>query len=113
MEEMGYGFQYENEQTPPINLLVHFELFTGLNRLNKPVELYYYPLEGHTPDHPQARLGSLQRNVDWFRFWLKGEEDQDPAKAEQYARWRELRKLQEVNDSKRRETKSQAAPQPN
>jgi len=25
-----------------------------------------------------------------FRFWLKGEEDLDPAKAEQYARWRAL-----------------------
>jgi len=32
--------------------------------------------------------------VDWFRFWLKEEEDPDPGKAEQYARWRELRKLQ-------------------
>jgi len=29
---------------------------------------------------------SQQGNVDWFRFWLKGEEDPDPAKAEQYAR---------------------------
>jgi hypothetical protein len=35
--------------------------------------------------------------VDWFRFWLKGEEDPDPAKVEQYARWRELRNLQEHN----------------
>ena len=31
--------------------------------------------------------------VDWFRFWLKGEEDSNPVKAPQYARWRELRKL--------------------
>ena len=40
---------------------------------------------------------SQQGAVDWFRFWLKGEEDLDPAKAEQYTRWRELRKLQEQN----------------
>jgi len=33
--------------------------------------------------------------VDWMKFWLKGEEDSDPAKAEQYNRWRELRNLQE------------------
>jgi hypothetical protein len=33
-------------------------------------------------------------SVDWFCFWLKNEEDPDPAKAEQYARWRDLRKLQ-------------------
>ena len=36
-----------------------------------------------------------QGNADWFRFWLKGEEDADSAKTEQYARWRELRKLQQ------------------
>jgi hypothetical protein len=35
--------------------------------------------------------------VDWFCFWLKGEEDPDPDKAEQYKRWRELRKLQSNN----------------
>jgi len=35
--------------------------------------------------------------VDWFCFWLKGEEDPDPAKAEQYKRWRELRKLHEAS----------------
>lgn len=38
--------------------------------------------------------------VDWLRFWLKGEEDSDPAKAEQYARWRKLRKIQEQNEKK-------------
>ncbi len=41
-----------------------------------------------------------QGNGDWLRFWLKDEEDTDPAKAEQYARWRELRKLQAENDAK-------------
>jgi len=35
--------------------------------------------------------------VDWFCFWLKGEEDTDPAKVEQYVRWRELRKLQQTD----------------
>jgi hypothetical protein len=40
---------------------------------------------------------SQQGNVDWFAFWLKGEEDADPAKTEQYIRWRELRRLQEQN----------------
>jgi len=39
----------------------------------------------------------LQGNVDWFCFWLKGEEDRDPAKAEQYARWHDLRELTQEN----------------
>jgi dipeptidyl aminopeptidase/acylaminoacyl peptidase len=94
MEEMGYGVPYDNELAPPINLSSHFELFTGLNRLNKPVELYYYPLEDHTPDHPQARLASLQRNVDWYRFWLQGYERANPEDPDQYKRWESLRDLQ-------------------
>src|SRR5712671_5681856 len=41
--------------------------------------------------------------VQWIGnyFWLKHQEDPDPAKAGQYKRWRELRKLQEVNASAR------------
>jgi hypothetical protein len=46
------------------------------------------------------RLASQGGSVDWFRFWLKGEEDPDPAKAEQYKRWRGLRELQSENDKK-------------
>jgi len=36
--------------------------------------------------------------MGWFSFWLKGEEE--PAKADQYTRWRGLRKLQEQNEAK-------------
>jgi len=38
------------------------------------------------------RLTSQGGAVDWFRFWLKGEEDPDPGKASQYARWRSMEK---------------------
>jgi hypothetical protein len=33
-------------------------------------------------------------------FWLKGEEDPDPSKAEQYAKWHVLKKLQDTQISK-------------
>ena len=49
----------------------------------------------HILQKPRDRIVSQEGNVDWFCFWLKGEEDSDPAKMEQYLRWRELRKLQE------------------
>ena len=42
------------------------------------------------------RVVSQEGTLDWFCFWLKREEDPDPAKADQYGRWRELRKLQEA-----------------
>lgn len=36
----------------------------------------------------------MNPDLDWFRLWLQDYEDPDPAKAAQYMRWRELRKLQ-------------------
>jgi len=45
-------------------------------------------------------MASQGGSVDWFRFWLQDYEDPDPTKTEQYARWRELRKLQEESEKK-------------
>jgi dipeptidyl aminopeptidase/acylaminoacyl peptidase len=72
-----------------------WEWFAGLSRLRRPVELVYIPDGAHVLVRPRDRLTSQQGNVDWFSFWLQGYEDPDPAKAEQYRRWRELRRLQE------------------
>jgi len=47
-------------------------------------------------------MASQGGTVDWFRFWLKSEEDPEPAKAEQYIRWRELRKLHEEDQLRAR-----------
>ncbi len=90
----------------PASLLVEWELFTSLSRLEKPVKLIYLQDGSHTLEKPWDRMISQQGNVDWFTFWLKGEEDPQPAKAEQYTRWRELRKMQAENEKKL------AAPQP-
>jgi dipeptidyl aminopeptidase/acylaminoacyl peptidase len=73
MEEIGYGRQYDQTKIPPRGLIPYFEVFAGLSRLGTPVELYYYPNEDHQPEHPLARLASLQRNLAWYRFWLLGD----------------------------------------
>jgi|SRR5579863_5385825 len=88
------------EANQPASLLFVWEWFVGLNHLKKPVDLIYIPDGTHILVKPWDRIVSQQGNVDWFCFWLKGEEDPDPAKADQYARWRELRKLQEQNKKK-------------
>jgi dipeptidyl aminopeptidase/acylaminoacyl peptidase len=90
MEEMGDGKAYEDVNMVPIDLAAAFEVFTGLSVLKRPVELFYYPEEDHTPDHPQARLSTLQRNVDWYRFWLQGYERPNPEDPDQYHRWLRL-----------------------
>ena len=60
---------------------------------------FYVPDGIHILEKPLNRMISQQMTVDWFCFWLLSEEDPDPSKAEQYKRWRELRKLQEPNTS--------------
>jgi dipeptidyl aminopeptidase/acylaminoacyl peptidase len=74
-----------------------WQWFIGLSRLYKPVELIYMPDGDHVLVRPRERMASQQATVDWFSFWLQGYEDPDPAKGEQYARWRKLRRLQKVN----------------
>ncbi len=95
MEEMGHGEPYEDPNAVPTDLASAFEVFTGLNVLGRPVELFYYPNEEHAPDHPLARLATLQRNVDWYQFWLQGYERPNPQDKSQYARWRKLREKQD------------------
>jgi hypothetical protein len=97
------GFLLDKVQTPlqiqalaPGSLLTEWEWFSGLKRLGKPVDLLYLPTGTHILLKPWDRLASEEGTLDWFCFWLKGEEDPDPKKAEQYALWRELRK-QEIN----------------
>jgi dipeptidyl aminopeptidase/acylaminoacyl peptidase len=96
MEVNGYGKKDNLPNRPPDNLAVKEELFVGLKELNKPVELYYYPNEQHQVDHPLARIASLQRNVDWFRFWLQDYKRPTPEDPEQYARW-ELMQSEQLN----------------
>ena len=84
--------------TPP-SLLEEWEPYAGLLLQGKPAELVYIPDGEHILTKPWERLTSEQGAVDWYGFWLKGEEDPDPAKVAQYVRWRELRKLQETKSS--------------
>ncbi len=100
--ENAPGFHIEKVRTPiritalsPAGALFEWEWFAGLTRLSKPVEMVVMQDGNHLLQKPWERMISQEGSVDWFRFWLKGEEDPDPAKAEQYKRWRELRKLQE------------------
>jgi len=77
----------------PASLLGQWEWFTGLQRLNKAVDLLYIPAGTHILMRPRQRAVSEEQSVDWFCFWLKGEEDPSPSKASQYTRWRALRQL--------------------
>jgi dipeptidyl aminopeptidase/acylaminoacyl peptidase len=81
-------------------VLEMWEPYAALRDLHKPVELIVLPEGTHVMTNPAQRMASQGGTVDWFRFWFQDYEDPDPAKSEQYARWRELRKLQEQNEKK-------------
>jgi len=77
------------------SVLTMWEPYAALRYLNKPVDLTLLPEGVHVLTNPAERLTSQGGTVDWFSFWLKGREDPDPAKADQYNRWREMRERQE------------------
>jgi dipeptidyl aminopeptidase/acylaminoacyl peptidase len=99
------GFNLDKVNAPllvvgegPLSLLWMWEPYAALHYLNKPVELMLLNTEEHVLTNPAVRTASQGGSVDWFRFWLQDYEDPNPAKEEQYERWRELRKLQAVNE---------------
>jgi dipeptidyl aminopeptidase/acylaminoacyl peptidase len=94
--EYATPFNAEHMHTPVLmeytgDIRSAFEFFVALNRLGKQVELYNYPKGAHPLDTPIERVASLQRNVDWFRFWMQGYERPNPEDPEQYGRWRTMR----------------------
>jgi len=86
------------------SLTLMWEPYAAMRYLHKPVDLVLLNNDEHVLSNPSARLVSQGGSVDWFRFWLQDYEDPDPAKAEQYQRWRELRKLQVARDVERIKT---------
>ncbi len=69
-----------------------WEWYVGLSLQKKPVDFVMIPNATHIYGNVSERMLKQQGLVDWFTFWLKGEEDPNPAKTEQYTRWRELRR---------------------
>ena len=112
------GFNLDRVQTPVrlvslgnYSVVSAWEWYAGLTLQKKPVDFVVLPSAVHIGVKTSQRALTQQGIVDWFSFWLSGDEDSNPDKAEQYARWRELKKTQEENDKKAAEAKSQAAPQ--
>jgi dipeptidyl aminopeptidase/acylaminoacyl peptidase len=93
------GFNLDKVE-PPVRLvalgsgsvLSGWEWYAGLTMQRKPVDFVLVPGANHIGVKPSEREWSQQGIVDWFSFWLEGKEDLQPAKRNQYIRWRELRK---------------------
>ena len=69
----------------------NWEWYAKLVLLDRPVDLIYLPDGTHLLVKPWERITSQQGNVDWYCFWLKGEQGSDPGKRRQYQRWEQMR----------------------
>jgi dipeptidyl aminopeptidase/acylaminoacyl peptidase len=97
-KELSLGLNARSD-FPPLLLQTsdaeeHFgtpETWFRLRRAGAAVEWYEYPDEGHVKRSPSTKWWVYERNLDWFLFWLKGEELSSESRSEQYARWRQMR----------------------
>ena len=92
------GFLLDKVHTPiliqaigPTSLMGEWEWFSGLTRLEKPVDLIYLPTGTHVLVKPWDRMTSEGGTVDWFCFWLKGQADPASNRTQQYSRWNKFR----------------------
>lgn len=85
----------------------NYDLYTLLRRQYKPVEMILIPGGNHSLSRPSERMLSLQGNVDWFRFWLKGERRTVPMLAgetgvslqAQYEAWQQMEAMKAKVDA--------------
>ncbi|PQM26675.1 hypothetical protein CVO77_16860 [Sphingopyxis lindanitolerans] len=78
-------------QLPESEVQSNVEFHARLKRAGKPVEMFVFADELHIKYQPAHKRASYERTLDWYRFWLKREEDAAPEKGDQYRRWRKLR----------------------
>lgn len=78
-----------HEYTP--GLSDWWDVFAGLKRLKKPVEFRQYTAGKHPPLRPDLIIEDQELTVEWFDFWLNGNENDNKGKKEQYKRWREFK----------------------
>jgi dipeptidyl aminopeptidase/acylaminoacyl peptidase len=94
------GFNTDRVETPVriegygnFAYLSAWEWYRRLTEQKKPVELIFLPDGTHLLVKPWERLTSQEGNVDWYVFWLKGEENNDADKKPEFERWRGFRAL--------------------
>ncbi len=98
-KEIVVDFHVDRINTPILVQVADHELlwstsnFGSLADAGKPIEVYVFPDEYHVKWQPKHREAVYDRNIDWMNFWLRDVEDPDPAKTEQYTRWRNMREV--------------------
>lgn len=89
-------FQVEASSEGSTTLMWHWEMYSALRSYGKAVEYFVTPdiqRGSHLLQNPRQLMVIQNRALDWWLFWLKGEEDPNPAKRGQYESWERMRPL--------------------
>ena len=78
-------------QLPEQEIASAMQFYARMTNTATPVELYAFPNESHLKLQPRHRYAVYRRNLDWFRYWLQGYRESDPATDAQYRRWDALK----------------------
>ena len=78
-------------QLPEQEIASAMQFYARMTNTTTPVELYAFPNESHLKLQPRHRYAVYRRNLDWFRYWLQGYREPDPATDAQYRRWDALK----------------------
>lgn len=82
--ELSPGFNLDRVRTPLLmwgsgSVASLWDWYAGLRRFEVPVEYWVLPDGAHDVFKVGERLRTNHLLVDWFRFWLKGEERTEPS----------------------------------
>jgi dienelactone hydrolase len=96
-DEMSVSHRAREINTPTLiqvddqEYLNALPLWGAMHDEGKAIEMHVFPDDTHMLMQPIHMLVNFERQVDWFNFWLKHEEDTAPSKRDQYDRWNRLR----------------------
>jgi len=69
------------------NARLGVEMDQSLKDSGVPTELVLFPNESHIIFQPRHRAAAMQRNLDWFDYWLQGRRNSTPVDENEYRRW--------------------------
>ena len=103
--DSNYSFDGTHPRRRISNPPVQMWMTIGAYELNRrPMEYLTIPQATHLIPGAVYHKAALDVTVDWMNFWIQGKEDPDPAKAEQYKRWRGIRERNEQRKAEEAKT---------
>ncbi len=96
-DEMSVARRAREINTPTLiqindtEYLAALPLWSAMREEGKAIEMHVFPKDAHRLIQPIHMLVNAERQLDWFKFWLKHEEDLAQSKHDQYDRWHRLR----------------------